>query len=95
MRDGVRPASPERNAPRFFRRLDQEARVAAKPVDTRTSFALLYFSSLAAGRPRGNALLRSLFDLTSAEARIAQGLAAGQDVDALVTRIGAQQISFI
>lgn len=50
-----------------------------------SSFALLYFSPLAAGRPPGNALLRSLFDLTPAEARVAQGLAAGLDVEALAT----------
>ena len=52
------------------------------------SFALLYFSPLAADRPPGNALLRSLFDLTPAEARIAQGLAAGQDVESLAAEGG-------
>ena len=52
------------------------------------SLALLVLTDLAAKRAPEAALLRSLFDLTPAEARIAAGLAQGQSLEEIAASGG-------
>jgi DNA-binding CsgD family transcriptional regulator len=55
------------------------------------SYALLVATPVTAGRAPPVELLRSLFDLTPAEARVARGLAAGESLDDIAENGGVSR----